>query len=694
MGIKRFNFFKFFVVSAFFTTIFSCNDVFNASEPKVSSLMIETLPKTVYSEGDKADWSKLSVSILYTDGKIELIDEYEIDIKEGTELYVQNEKATVSAFGKTVSFPLKVYKDSSEILKEPEYKDYDIPADQEKNFFPDFSDMAGTEIKAWFKVNTNEAFENVSVKTALKKQNVSTEAEFFAFLTTASDDFIKKWANGISSGGISENYTESSGVSSDIPKPSQRVNSNDTHFVLSYSDTDGTAEVWYFNGALDSVTDVIIPSELNGYTVVGIKDSVFQNNTSLMSVTIPNTVKNIGDQAFYGCVNLEKVELPTEMTKIGNYAFSGCVNLSEINIPETLDYLGSYAFKDTKIKSAVISKDVKSAGSNIFEGCTELKTIEWNYQPAKEKYSVIDDVATVYDYIGPSCSDNASVGSVVAECELIIGDNVEIIPEYFMLGSNVTKITAGSNLKYICSGAFSRCEKLKSINLQDILQIGSGVFSNCILLESIGENIPEKLAYLGKEAFYKCKTLYIENPLFYAGCTKIYNDTFSGCSSLKGKLTISTPQNGRNYNSIYIGKNAFSLCTGLSEVQFGSPQNDANYLAYVDNWGSIEKFRINENSFFRCSKIEKITFYNRFRMEASAFLGCSSLVTVDFLTEPYFKNFINDDVIFSFTLNEFTITTFSGCAIDKIIVHTKYEYDLYTQQTEFAMFKNKYILSE
>lgn len=311
MGIKRFNFFKFFVVSAFFTTIFSCNDVFNASEPKVSSLMIETLPKTVYSEGDKADWSKLSVSILYTDGKIELIDEYEIDIKEGTELYVQNEKATVSAFGKTVSFPLKVYKDSSEILKEPEYKDYDIPADQEKNFFPDFSDMAGTEIKAWFKVNTNEAFENVSVKTALKKQNVSTEAEFFAFLTTASDDFIKKWANGISSGGISENYTESSGVSSDIPKPSQRVNSNDTHFVLSYSDTDGTAEVWYFNGALDSVTDVIIPSELNGYTVVGIKDSVFQNNTSLMSVTIPNTVKNIGDQAFYGCVNLEKVELPT-----------------------------------------------------------------------------------------------------------------------------------------------------------------------------------------------------------------------------------------------------------------------------------------------------------------------------------------------------------------------------------------------
>lgn len=303
-------------------------------------------------------------------------------------------------------------------------------------------------------------------------------------------------------------------------------------------------------------------------------------------------------------------------------------------------------------------------------------------------------MATAYNYIGPSCSDYASVGSVVAECELIIGDNVEIIPQYFMLGSNVTKITLGSNLKYICSGAFSRCEKLKSINLQNVLQIDDDVFLGCILLESIGGNIPEKLTYLGESAFYNCKSLYIENPLFYAGCTNIYNDTFSGCSSLKGKLTISTPQNGRNYNSIYIGKNAFSLCTGLSEVQFGSPQNDANYLAYVDNWGSIEKFRINENSFFRCSKIEKITFYNRFKMEASAFLGCSSLVTVDFLTEPYFKNFINDDVIFSFTLNEFTITTFSGCAIDKIIVHTKYEYDLYTQQTEFAMFKNKYILSE
>lgn len=694
MGIKRFNFFKFFVVSAFFTTIFSCNDVFNASEPKVSSLMIETLPKTVYSEGDKADWSKLSVSILYTDGKIESTDEYEIDIKEGTELYVQNEKATISAFGKTVCFPLTVYKDSSEILKEPEYKDYDSPSNQEKKFFPDFNDMEGTEIKAWCKVNINEVFENTSVKTALKKQDVSTESEFLAFLANVSDDFIKKWATGISYGGISEKYTESSGSLSDIPKPSQRVNSKDSHFVLSYSDTDGTAEIWYFNGALDSVTDVVIPSELNGYTIVGIKDSVFQNNTSLMSVTIPDTVKKIDNQAFYGCVNLEKVELPSEMTRIGNYAFSGCVNLTEVNIPETLDYLGSYAFKDTKIKSAVISKDIKKVGGNIFEGCTELKTIEWNYQPAEESYTVIDDVATAYNYIGPSCSDYASIGNVVAECELIIGDNVEIIPQYFMLGSNVTKITLGSNLKYICSGAFSRCEKLKSINLQNVLQIDDDVFLGCILLESIGGNIPEKLTYLGESAFYNCKSLYIENPLFYAGCTKIYNDTFSGCSSLKGKLTISTPQNGRNYNSIYIGKNAFSLCTGLSEVQFGSLQNDANYLAYVDNWGSIEKFRINENSFFRCSKIEKITFYNRFRMEASAFLGCSSLVTVDFLTEPYFKNFINDDVIFSFTLNEFTITTFSGCAIDKIIVHTKYEYDLYTQQTEFAMFKNKYILSE
>lgn len=694
MKIKKINFLKFFVVSAFVASVFSCKEMFNEYEIKVSSILIETLPKTIYSEGDKADWSKLSVSILYTDGKIESIDEYEIDIKDGTELSVQNKKATVSAFGKTVSFPLTVYKDSSEILKEPEYKDYDTPSNQEKDFFPDFDDMEGTEIKAWFKVNTNEAFENVSVKTALKKQNVSTEADFLAFLTTVSDDFIKKWANGISYGGISEKYTENSGGSFDIPKPSQRVNSNDSHFVLSYSDTDGTAEIWYFNGALDSVTDVIIPSELNGYTVVGIKDSVFQNNTSLMSVTIPDSVKKIGDQAFYGCVNLERVSLPTEMTKIGNYAFSECVNLTEINIPETLDYLGSYAFRNTKIKSAVISKDVKSAGSHIFEGCTELKTIEWNYQPIEENCSVIDDVATAYDYIGPSCSDYASVGNVVAECELIIGDNVEIIPQYFMLGSNVTKITLGSNLKYICSGAFSRCEKLKSINLQNVLQIDDDVFSGCILLESIGENIPKKLTYLGKSAFYNCKSLYIENPVFNVGCTKIYDDTFSGCSSLKGKLTISTPQNAETFNFIYIGKNAFSLCTGLSEVQFGSPQNDANYWAYSDNSGSTEKFRINENSFFRCSKIEKITFHNRFKMEASAFLGCSSLATVDFLTEAYFKNLINSDNLLPFALNEFTITTFSGCSLEKIVIHTKYEYDYYREQTEFAMYKNYYVLSE
>ncbi len=693
MKMKKIKFLKFLVASAFVASVFSCKEEFNEYEIKVSSILIETLPRTVYSEGEKADWSNLSVNVLYTDGKIELTEEYEIDIKDGTELSSKNQKATVCAFGKTASFPLTVKNVSSEALKEPEYKDYDAPSEQEKDFFPDFDDMEGTEIKAWFKVNINEAFESDSVKTALKKQNVSTEEEFLAFLATVSDDFIKKWATGISSGGISENYTESSGTSSDIPKPSKRVNSNDSHFVLSYSETDCTAEVWYFNGGLDSVTDVVIPSELNGYTVVGIKDSVFENNTNLMSVTIPDTVKKIGDQAFYGCVNLEKVELPTEMTKIGNYAFSGCVNLSEINIPETLDCLGSYAFRSTKIKSAVISKNVKSAGSSIFEGCTALEKIEWNYQPAKENCTVTEDVVTAYNYIGPFCSDYASIGNVISDCELIIGDNVEIIPSYFMLGSNVTKITLGSNLKYICSSAFSMCKKLKSINLQDILQLGSEVFSGCVLLETIGENIPEKLVYLGKECFYNCKSLYIENPVFKAGCTKIYDGTFNGCSSLKGKLTISTPQNAENWNSIYIGNNAFALCAGLSEVQFGSACIDASSCnACQDNYSSADRFRINENSFFRCSKIEKITFYNRFNMEASAFLGCSSLATLDFLTEGLFKKHLDNGD--SVPLNDFSITTFSGCAIDKIIIHTEYEYKYYTTLTKFAMYKNYFVHSE
>ena len=55
-------------------------------------------------------------------------------------------------------------------------------------------------------------------------------------------------------------------------------------------------------------------------------------DSSLCSVTIPNTVQFIGDFAFCGCQSLAKIVVPPSVTFIGRFALSGCVHLKKIEL--------------------------------------------------------------------------------------------------------------------------------------------------------------------------------------------------------------------------------------------------------------------------------------------------------------------------------------------------------------------------
>ena len=48
--------------------------------------------------------------------------------------------------------------------------------------------------------------------------------------------------------------------------------------------------------------EIIIPSEVNGYTVIEIGYNAFNSCLGVTSVTIPNTVTTISNHAFYRCI--------------------------------------------------------------------------------------------------------------------------------------------------------------------------------------------------------------------------------------------------------------------------------------------------------------------------------------------------------------------------------------------------------
>ena len=104
---------------------------------------------------------------------------------------------------------------------------------------------------------------------------------------------------------------------------------------------DGTAEVTCYD---PPVTDMVIPSSLDGYTVTSIGDGMIDGKSGLTSLVIPDTVKRIGDSAFESCYELTTVTLPDSLTTIGEDAFRSCESLKDVVIPDSVTSLGNGAF--------------------------------------------------------------------------------------------------------------------------------------------------------------------------------------------------------------------------------------------------------------------------------------------------------------------------------------------------------------
>ena len=90
-----------------------------------------------------------------------------------------------------------------------------------------------------------------------------------------------------------------------------QILSGETFGDWEYTVTDNQATITGYSGAGG---EVVIPAEVDGMAVVKIGDGwspVFGNpNTSVTSVTIPDSVTSIGKLAFYDCTSLTSVTLP------------------------------------------------------------------------------------------------------------------------------------------------------------------------------------------------------------------------------------------------------------------------------------------------------------------------------------------------------------------------------------------------
>ena len=160
--------------------------------------------------------------------------------------------------------------------------------------------------------------------------------------------------------------------------------------VLSSEDIDNG--VGYFDGwIIYADMDIVSGDYAIKEGTVGIADSAFNAgawgvNTSLTSITIPNTVKTIGNTAFRGCAGLTSLEIPSSVKFIGNSAFNDCDGLTNVTIGNTTIPSGtarSVVIDETAFTSCdnltkvTIRNVVKSIGRHAFSSCAKLETVEY-----------------------------------------------------------------------------------------------------------------------------------------------------------------------------------------------------------------------------------------------------------------------------------------------------------------------------
>ena len=347
-------------------------------------------------------------------------------------------------------------------------------------------------------------------------------------------------------------------------------------------------------------TSVILPAQIDGLPVTSIKGYAF-DGTSVVSITLPESMTTLDGYALYGATKLKTVNFPSGITSIGSYAFEFCISLTSITIPDTVTTIGTGAFYGcTSLSIVNLGKGVKYINKNAFTNVALTNIIiptnviairdhAFGYTYADSTYTAVDGFV-IKGYPGTTAQtyaeDNEITFNSLLEYETmnsgtaiqitkykgtdtsvilpaqIDGLPVTSIKGYAFDGTSVVSITLPESMTTLDGYALYGATKLKTVNFPSgITSIGSYAFEFCISLTSI--TIPDTVTTIGTGAFYGCTSLSTVN--LGKGLTTIRQYAFTNVALTK----VTIPNNvtsigdhafGYNYeNSTYTAVDGFSI---------------------------------------------------------------------------------------------------------------------------------------
>ncbi|MEE0947855.1 MAG: leucine-rich repeat protein, partial [Bacteroidales bacterium] len=362
----------------------------------------------------------------------------------------------------------------------------------------------------------------------------------------------------------------------------------------------GTNEV-EVDSASTSATSIVIPETIDyegiTYNVTSIDTWAFDSRTNLTSVTIPNSIVSIEKGAFYGCTGLTSMDIPNSVTTIDTGAFYNCAGLTSINIPNSITSIKTSTFYGcSSLTSITIPNSITSIGYGAFAYCTGLTSV-----------TIPESVTSIDDGAFNSCNNLTTLHFNAIHCDfnleqyvvfpytinnVIIGENVEKIPNNFLNHSKITNVTIPNSVDTIEYWAFGNCSLLTDVTLgSDLVSLGYNAFGEDSNLIRLNYNATNCTSF-NQNAFANAKRISIINignnvetiPAYFA-------------YDLDSLTYVTIPANVTS-----LGDYAFYDCDRLASVTCNAQTapalgSSAFYSNYSSNTLSIPFCNVNQESY-------------------------------------------------------------------------------------------------